>query len=89
VTDDVLFSRRPRDLAITDVRFAMRPDGILTDRRGYRYLVYGRGPRATPYGAPIQGEVVAEPARRFTDWVLSLTCGGCYLAAIWYFFFVV
>jgi hypothetical protein len=33
MTDDVLFSRRPRDLAITDVRFATRTPGILTDRR--------------------------------------------------------
>jgi hypothetical protein len=88
MTDDVLFHRRPRDLAMTDIRLAMRPEGVLTDRRGYAYLVYARSSRALRTRALAFDETAAEPARRVADYVVAgLTC-SFYLTAIWYGFFV-
>jgi hypothetical protein len=82
---------RPRDLAITDFRFAEHPDGVLAGRNGHSYLVYACGPRArAPFnGAPRQAVAAdkrANAARRLAECMLYALGGGGALAAIWFGF---
>ncbi|MEA2786422.1 MAG: hypothetical protein QOF71_2526 [Candidatus Eremiobacteraeota bacterium] len=53
MTDDVhAHAERARDTSITDFKFVMLPDGVLTDRSGRRYLTYGRSGHVTKGGTP-------------------------------------
>lgn len=78
---------RARDLAITDFRFVMLPDGALNDRSGRRYLSYARNPRATKRG-PVLGETVSTPTRRLVAWTLYTLCAAAAVTAIWFAFVV-
>lgn len=79
---------RPRDLAITDFRFVMRTDGVLTDRRGRSYLVYAPIARTAKPGAPVLEEVVPPATRRLVEWAVYTLCGGAAMIAIWFMFLV-
>lgn len=76
---------RPRDLAITDFRFVMLPDGALMDRSGRSYLSYARIPHATKR-RPVFEEAVAGPTRRLVAWALYTLCGAAAATAIWFAF---
>lgn len=73
---------RPRDVAITDFRFVMRTEGVLTGRGGRRYLVYAHIPRAA---VPLD-EVVPGATRRLAEWVVYGLCGGAAAASLWFAF---
>ena len=75
---------RPRDVAITDFRFAQRPQGIMTDSHGRRILVFATLARASL--RPSLDEVVAGPARLVAEWAVYALCGGCAAAAFWFAF---
>jgi hypothetical protein len=75
---------RPRDVAITDFRFDMRTEGVLTDRSGRSYLVYAQIPRAE---MPLD-EVVPRATRRLAEWAVFGLCGGAAAAAVWFAFIV-
>jgi hypothetical protein len=72
---------RPRDLAITDFRFAMRPEGVLTGRGGRSYVVFARIP---PVPSAVLDEVVPGPTRRLAEWAVYSLCGGAAAAALWF-----
>jgi hypothetical protein len=73
---------RPRDLAITDFHFSMRPDGVLTGRGGRTYVVFAPIPRVPP--AAVLDEVVPGPTRRLAEWAVYGLCGGAAAAALWF-----
>jgi hypothetical protein len=75
---------RPRDVAITDFRFDMRTEGVLTDRSGRSYLVYAQIARAE---LPLD-EVVPGATRRLAEWAVFGLCGGAAAAAVWFAFIV-
>ncbi len=77
----------PRDLAITDFRFAPQGESILTARDGRRYLVFARLPRAAGT-LPLHAldEVVPGPTRRLAEWAVYVLCGGGAVAALWFAF---
>lgn len=75
---------RPRDVAITDFRFDMRAEGVLTGRRGRSYLVYAHLPRAV---RPLD-EVVPGATRRLAEWAVYGLCGGAAAASLWLAFIV-
>jgi hypothetical protein len=75
---------RPRDVAITDFRFDMRADGVLTDRRGRSYLVYAHIPRAA---VPLD-EFVPSATRHLAEAAVYGLCGGAAAAALWFAFIV-
>jgi hypothetical protein len=79
---------RPRDLAITDFRFVMRPESVLTDRSGRSYVVFARIPRAPNPPAHPLDEVVPGPTRRLAEWAVFGLCGGAAAAALWFAFVV-
>ena len=79
---------RARDLAITDFRLVMLPDGVFQDRSGRTYLSYARNRRATNLAARIPDEAVPAPARRLVEWALYTLCGGAMATAIWVAFLV-
>ncbi|MBV9439193.1 MAG: hypothetical protein JOZ24_04290 [Candidatus Eremiobacteraeota bacterium] len=79
---------RPRDLAITDFRFEMRTEGVLTAGGGRRYLVFARIPRAPNPPALVLDEVVPAPTRRLAEWAVYGLCGGAAAAALWFAFIV-
>jgi hypothetical protein len=76
---------RPRDVAITDFRFAPRPESLFASANGRHYLVFARIPRAA---VGTLDEVVATPARRFAEWAVYSLCGGAAAAALWFAFIV-
>jgi hypothetical protein len=78
---------RTRDLAITDFRFLMLPDGAFRDRSRRRYLSYARGPRAAN-AAQTLDETVSGATRRMVAWALYALCGAAATAAIWFAFIV-
>ncbi|HZW54491.1 MAG TPA: hypothetical protein VFF00_10665 [Candidatus Elarobacter sp.] len=73
---------RPRDLAITDFRFTMRPEGLLTDRAGRSYVVFARIPRVPKLTT--LDEVVPGPTRLLAEWAVYGLCGGAAAAALWF-----
>jgi hypothetical protein len=75
---------RPRDVAITDFRFDMRTEGVLTDRSGRSYLVFAQIRRAE---MPLD-EVVPRATRRLAEWAVFALCGGTAAAAVWFAFIV-
>jgi hypothetical protein len=75
---------RPRDVAITDFRFDVRTEGVLTDRRGRTYLVFAQIPRAA---MPLD-EVVPRATRRLAEFAVYGLCGGAAAAALWFAFIV-
>jgi hypothetical protein len=75
---------RPRDVAITDFRFDMRTEGVLTDRRGRSYLVYAHIPRAA---MPLD-EYVPSATRHLAEAAVYGLCGGAAAAALWFTFIV-
>ena len=77
---------RPRDVAITDFRFAQRPQGLLTDAHGRRILVFATPARAAL--RPSLDEIVPGPARLVAEWAVYALCGGCAAAAFWFAFVV-
>jgi hypothetical protein len=79
---------RPRDLAITDFRFAARADGLLTDRRGRSYLTFAPIPRAPAAALAALDEIVPGPTRRLAEWAVYGLCGGAAAAALWFAFIV-
>ena len=79
---------RARDVAITDFRLVMLPDGVFQDRSGRRYLSYARNHRVTNLAARITGEPVPAPTRRLVEWALYTLCGGALATAIWFVFLV-
>jgi hypothetical protein len=79
---------RPRDVAITDFRFATRADGILTDRSGRRYLVFAPIPAVARTAFATLDEVVPGPTRRLAEWAVYSLCGGAAAAAVWFAFIV-
>ncbi|HEY0396614.1 MAG TPA: hypothetical protein VGD01_19205 [Candidatus Elarobacter sp.] len=78
---------RPRDVAITDFRFTMRPERVMTGPRGRSYLVFARIPRAQPPQPPLD-EVVPGPTRRLAECAVYSLCGGAAVAAVWFAFVV-
>ena len=78
---------RARDVAITDFRFILRTEGVVTYRSGRRYLLYARSPRVQRYPAPGVRDVVSDATRRLTEWALYTVCGGSAVAAVWLAFF--
>jgi hypothetical protein len=78
---------RPRDVAITDFRFTMRPEQVITGRGGRSYVVFARIPRAQPAPPPLD-EVVPAPTRRLAEWAVYSLCGGAAVAAVWFAFVV-
>ncbi|MEA2718427.1 MAG: hypothetical protein QOJ39_291 [Candidatus Eremiobacteraeota bacterium] len=79
---------RPRDVAITDFRFAPRADGFLTDRRGRTYLLFAPIPRAPAPPAARLDEIVPGPTRVLAEWAVYSLCGGAAAAALWFAFIV-
>lgn len=77
---------RARDVAITDFRLVMLPDGVFQDRSGRTYLSYARNHRGTNLAARVSGEPVPAPARRLVEWALYTLCGGALATAIWFVF---
>jgi hypothetical protein len=77
-----------RELAITDFRFATRPDGVLTDRSGRSYLLYAPARPASDPPAPDPDADVPRPSRRFAEWALYALCGAAAAAAVWFVFVV-
>ncbi len=75
---------RPRDVAITDFRFDMRTDGVLTDHRGRSYLVFAHIARAA---VPLD-EIVPNATRRVAEWAVYALCGAAAAAAVWFAFIV-
>jgi hypothetical protein len=78
---------RPRDLAITDFRFAPRAEGVLTDRSGRSYLVFAPIARAPKPPASLD-EIVPGAARRMAEWAVYGLCGSAAAAALWFAFIV-
>jgi hypothetical protein len=79
---------RPRDLAITDFRFAERPDTVLAGRNGHCYLLYASGSSARAARPRLVARARATPARRLVECVLYVFSGGCAAAAVWFGFIV-
>jgi hypothetical protein len=77
---------RPRDVAITDFRFTMRPERVITGPRGRSYLVFARIARAQP--PQVLDEVVPAPTRRLAECAVYSLCGGAAVAAVWFAFVV-
>jgi hypothetical protein len=77
---------RPRDVAITDFRFAPPAESILVDSAGRQYLVFAPIRRA-PQPASLD-EVVPAPTRRLAEWWVYALCGGAASAALWFAFVV-
>ncbi|GAC1582242.1 MAG: hypothetical protein NVS3B7_17590 [Candidatus Elarobacter sp.] len=77
---------RPRDVAITDFRFAPRTQGVLTMSSGRKYLVFVPIARAPRPRAP--AEAVPGPTRRIAEWTVYALCAGCAVAAFWFAFVV-
>jgi hypothetical protein len=75
---------RPRDVAITDFRFDMRTEGVLTDRSGRSYLVYAQITRAA---VPLD-EFVPSATRHLAEAAVYGLCGGAAVAALWFTFIV-
>jgi hypothetical protein len=77
MTEDYL--RRPRELAITDFRFAMRVESVLVCRSGRKYLVFAR----TRAARPTDGSV-PELTRRLVECALGTLVGGFLATTIWF-----
>ena len=77
---------RPRDVAITDFRFVMRPEAVMTGRHGRSYLVFARPRLAPPYLERAGDDAVSSATRRFAEWVFFTLCGGTAVLAIWFAF---
>jgi len=79
--------RLPRELAITDFRFAARVESVLSDRNGRRYLVYARSRAAKP-AIHVLAEGEPELTRRLVEWTLGTLVGGFVATTIWFGFLV-
>ena len=79
---------RPRDVALTDFRVAMRPAGVLRSPRG-GYLLFAPPPRVRAGATTLTlDEVVPAPARRLAEWCVYGLCSGAAAAALWFAFIV-
>ncbi|HEY0615800.1 MAG TPA: hypothetical protein VGC96_14215 [Candidatus Elarobacter sp.] len=78
---------RPRDVAMTDFHFGLRPERVVTYTGGRSYLVFARIARAQPPAAKLD-EVVPQPTRRLAEWAVYSLCGGAAAAALWFAFVV-
>jgi hypothetical protein len=77
---------RPRDVALTDFRFVVRPDTVLRVGGTQRYLLFAPFPRATAAAARALDEIVPTPARRLAEWCVYGLCSGAAAAALWFAF---
>ncbi|MBV9439418.1 MAG: hypothetical protein JOZ24_05460 [Candidatus Eremiobacteraeota bacterium] len=77
---------RPRDVAITDFRFAPAAEEIRRTSDGRRLLVFARIARAA--AAPALDEIVPGPTRRLAEWAVYGLCGGAAFGALWFAFIV-
>ncbi|HEV3086925.1 MAG TPA: hypothetical protein VGX96_06830 [Candidatus Elarobacter sp.] len=79
---------RPRDLAITDFRFAERPDVVLAGRNGHSYLLYARSVRAPAHDALVTGDGSGNVARRVAEFAVYTFGGAAAVTAMWFGFLV-
>ena len=83
MTEDL---RRRRELSISDYCFMIHAESVLTDRRGYSYLVHTPSSRSVRLGG-IVDDSVSDVTRRLVACALALLVAGTFGAAIWFAFF--